>query len=267
MELPGQPIDILERQLAKFDSEVGNALVQVAKDKSLNDSGALLVLLNLISALATRNPQMREKMEGFHTRIHELVADLVSSDKGIFESTMRRAKAAGDIKPETEVSFEQMRDFIKRDGYYLEFPPGFHIATEFSTQDTVLQTLVKRQWALFRAAPGCDFITSDHPVGLWPRRPMRAPLGYGMKNTTVIFPINTSLLMIGNFEDGPIGVHDIPREHVATLNLMIATRANRLVLAKSDRFETLDEEGQIHIGPEFILQTRARSPEGRGEHG
>ena len=268
VDILGQPVDVLEKALAKFDGELGGALQVIQRDRSLQDPHAKLVLLNFASVLATRNPELRSRMEEFSTRFYELIGDMLVSSRERYESTLAQMIKAGKIADLPKVSYEQVRDFVRGGQYDLVFPPGYHIPAEFSAQDAVLRTMLLRKWALLRAPPGAEFITSDMPTCLWPDRPTRHPIGFGMTSTTVLLPVTSSLLAIGNFE-GVEGAFDVHREHVATLNLAVAMRCGRLVFARSEKFETADDDEQVTVGPDLIYRMlpgprRARLKEEKG---
>jgi hypothetical protein len=256
VELPGQPHDILETQLANFDGEVDRALRVVTESRSIQDRRALLVLLNLVSVIAARNPSMRRTMEAAHEQTMHIIGDMLASNRQLFEHHMESAKRDGDVPADTEVSFEQVQEFIRQRQYEVTFPHGFHVVTEMEMQDDVLQTLLARDWVLFRAPAGSQFITSDRPVTLWSRTRGRAPVGYRTLNAMVVMPISPEHLLMGQF-DGKEGEFDIPREQVATLNQMTATSCARFVYARSADFECYDADDKIAAGPEHLYRSFA----------
>ena len=264
VDIPGQPIDVLEKALAKFDGELGSALQTIERNQSLEDAHAKLVLLNFASVVAARNPEMRANMEDAHRRTYELMGDMIVATRQSYETTIARMVERGDLAEEPNVSYEQVRDFVRGGQYDLVFPAGYHVTAEMEAQDTVLRTMLDRRWALLRAPNGCEFITSDMPVCLLPDRPTRHPVGFGLKSTTVLLPVSSSLLAMGSF-DGIERSFDVSREHVATLNLAVAIVCDRLVFAKSEKFETADADGHVTIGPDLIYRIIASPRRPRGK--
>lgn len=264
IDIPGHPPDVLEKQLARFDSLLGAALQKIAQMRSFEDQTARLMLLNFASAVATRNPDLRASMEDFYRQIEAITGELLVSTPQRYEAALARARKDGDVRENLEVSYEQMRAFVRERRYELEFPPGFHIEREMKVQDKVLRTMLDRKWTLLRAPRGAEFVTSDRPVCLWANERWEHPLGYGLSNTTVVLPVNSSLLAMGTFE-GREGVFDAPREYVASMNLAVALRCDRLVFARSASFETTDVNGTITVGPDLIhrliaSERRPRAP-------
>lgn len=263
VDLPGQPIDILEKQLAKFDSELGSALKTIETTRSLEDEHARLLLLNFASVVAARNPAFRSRREDAVRHTWRVIADMVASDRELYESQVAAAKRSGDMPADLNLPFERFRASVQKDQFVLSFPPGYHHLTEFEAQDEVLKSILARNWALLRAPTRAEFITSDLPACLWPNFTTRRPVGFATQDTTVVLPVTSTLLALGEF-DGREGAFDVPREYVAKLNLAIALRCDRQIYAKSPNFETADVDGQVTIGPELIHRIIAslRPPRG-----
>lgn len=236
VEIPGQPPDVLERALSRFDGELGTALAAIERDRTLENENAKLVLLNFASVVAARNPEVRARMEDALSRVYEVVADLVTATPERFHATLRRARAARPDQSMPDVPYEKVRDFVRNREFEIVFPHGYHVGHEFAGQDAVLRTMLARRWALMRAPEGTEFVTNDRPACLLPNTPTRHPLGFGMTNTTVLLPVTASLLAVGTF-DGLEGAFEARREHVAVLNQALVRRCTRWVFARSDAFE------------------------------
>jgi hypothetical protein len=175
-------------------------------------------------------------MEEALSRVYEAVADLVTATPERFHATFEKARAARPDEPVPDVPYEKVRDFVRNRAFEIVFPHGYHVGHEFAGQDAVLRTMLERRWALVRAPEGTEFLTNDRPACLLPNSPTRQPLGFGMKNTTVLLPVTATLLAMGTF-DGLEGTFEARREHVATLNQALALRCTRWIFARSDRFE------------------------------
>jgi hypothetical protein len=77
------------------------------------------------------------------------------------------------------------------------------LASSWTFFDNLLQLIGRRKWRWLRAAPNSGgFITCDHPVRLFRKKKLsgRAPIGFGLKNTTVLFPISPIVALEGEFE-------------------------------------------------------------------
>lgn len=257
VEIPDQPIDALESALAGFDDLLDKALDTIERDRDLRDDHATCVLLNFASNVAVRNPRFRAQQEGFQRRLQEHAMRMVVADREIYEFELRSAKKAGYVAESMNVPFEQMREFIERRKYTIEFPHGYHVVTEFDAQDTVLRTMAARNWLLLRAGGSNEFITSDLPVILLPVQGSRMPAGFGIEGTTVLLPISPTLLAMGTF-DGPEGVCDIPSAHVASWNTTIAFRSTRFVFARSDKFQALDPDDRVIVGSALLEHVTRR---------
>lgn len=240
VDICGHLPDALESSLAKFESQADSALHKIADTQSLDDFDSWVTILNLVALFAVRNPRMREMMRDSQERLANIIMDVTLAKKERWELQLKRAIASGDIELDSGVSYEDVKEFHNRGEYTIEVPTMRHIRTEFHVYEPVLRTMVDRKWQLCIAAPDSGgYVTTDHPVCLIhsdgePQSLVR-PLGYGLKGTTVVFPVTRELLAIGTFE-GDGGVQTLTRNQVAYFNTIVMNFADRQVYAPNGRF-------------------------------
>lgn len=233
IDAPGHRPDAMEAALAPFEGEVAAAL-QRAIDSGEPPTGEdRILILNLAALLAVKNPRHRDKFRESLGEIYTAVGEVMTSSDAIFESQMRKAKAAGFVDPASTVTREQVKR-ITDGGMRAEVPTGFHLTLEHGAFDRVLGTFIGRRWTMLRAPrDSLGFITSDHPVGLfWSDPAMNAgPYGpgYALRGTEVMFPLSSRLAWIGTFEGDHPAVVDSSREHVEVFNDAVLHSARRQV--------------------------------------
>jgi hypothetical protein len=234
VDADGLDPDALEKALAKFEGQLAPALKRVCSGQSLSDNDWGFVL-NLISVIAARNPNFRKNFRDFKSRIIEMISEMHVSSPEIYESSIAAAKRDGFVADEANVSYEDMREFVKGKRYTLEFPHGADTVAEFEAQDTVLQLLGERKWMFIAAPPGSPgFVTCDHPVCLSHDDPqIRHPPGHGLRGTVLVFPVCRRLVVIGSFE-GEGGRKLATESFVERINMHIASFASRHVFASGN---------------------------------
>lgn len=254
--IEGRPIGELENSLSAFESKVNDALDTIEKMRSLEDEEAWIHVLNLIAMFAVRNPRNRAQMQKFREQSAKILMDVMVSTPELWEAQKRKATAAGYIDPNTAVTYEEAKDFAKRGEYTIQVPTASHIGTEFHVFEPVLRTMVARKWSLLIAPPESGgFLTSDHPVCLFnssgePPSLIYSP-GYGMTETTVLFPVTRDLVAIGTFEKGG-GVTTINADQMALINGQVMHFARRQVFAASDKANVkLKTEGPTYHGADI----------------
>lgn len=190
--IEGLPAGELDRRLSVFEGEVEKALTRIEQARNLQDHDAWICVLNLASLFAVRNPRLRGKMSAFYDEILRKVMDLALATPEDWDSQMTQAAAAGYIKADRGITYEQMKDFHERGQYTIEMANAMHIGAEFHTFEPVLRTMVDRKWILFIADPdSTGFITSDHPACLVEMASHISGIygvGFGMRETMVVFP-------------------------------------------------------------------------------
>jgi Protein of unknown function (DUF4238) len=146
------------------------------------------LLLNLIAAIAIRNPSMRRHIHGALAHTARVIGDLVTSSKDRYETTIRQMREAGHAVNEN-VTYESVKDFHDRGEYMIRVAQGQYFRMEMAGMDAIFY-LYHRKWSVLVAAdPRHSFVTCDHPVMLfWTKEagPTRLPPGHGRENTELI---------------------------------------------------------------------------------
>jgi len=266
IDIEGVAPDAVETKLSEFETEAAEALKRIIAARSIanrDDFGAVLAMMALFTV---KNPARREMWRGFEERTLKMVMELATSKPEIWAAQTARAKAAGFLDDSPEISYEAMRDFVRRDEYRIDFATHHHLRLELKVWDTAAEWLAKRNWILLRAPPGrAGFVTTDHPFCLtWVDAKMRAsfyPPGLGLTGTQVYFPLSNELAVIGSFERQP-GEFDAPPEAIAQFNGLAILHAMRQVYAASDEFLwTIGNRPGLMRGSDMLADLKTRSAE------
>jgi Protein of unknown function (DUF4238) len=265
VEIDGLAPDAFENAMAAFESEISAALDRIKATLSIAEADRI-ALINLICALALRNPRLRETLRDFDERVAKMVLDVTLETPERWEAQVKRAREAGylkDVPKVAELSYEQMKKFAREANFRLSVPRERHIQLELETFNKMLPILLERKWLLLRAPQDSGgFITSDHPVVLtWSdpamRRGFHGP-GFGLTGTEVFFPVSTRLAVVGAFElqEATIDVHP---NAVASLNGAQVAYAERQVYARDRNFTyALDTEELPRKASKLINDRRFR---------
>jgi hypothetical protein len=244
VDLEGQAPDAFELGMAAFESELAPALERIITSRSLKNEEDRIYLMNLIGNVAIRNPSQRENMRDFHERIAKAIMNVATATPERWASQVKKATAAGYIRPELDTDYEKMKSFLERGEYTIEVPNERHIVNEMSSLDAILPYLVNRKWVLIKApADSGGFVTSDQPVCLIWSDPTRQPAGFGLRGTEVIFPISNRLAAIGAFELDE-AERDASERFVAEINGLIIAYSRRQVYARDQHFTYVSRQGQ-----------------------
>ena len=125
--------------------------------------------------------------------------------------------------------------------YDVKFPQGYHIEMELALLEPISKILAIRNWELLIYEGEEDFITSNNPISLVPSSPklQGQPLGFGLRETAVIFPLTTKLCMVGTFEPASTYRH-VTLPELAEINLFAAkSKQSRFIYSVSSDFNFL----------------------------
>lgn len=245
VDVEGKPIDIIEQELSTFEDSATQAIRNVNCMQTFPNDEDINWIINLLCLIAVRNPQLRKSFNRSRELAIRVIEDLLVSDEKIWAHHLKKAQEAGYVG-ETSISFEEFKRSIQEGEYQIEFAPVSNLRVEFNTFDKILQLLGQRIWSLFIApTPGPDFICSDHPVTLtWKSSANQGPIGYGLKNTEIFFPLGPKTGFYGVYEEPlPTIVHMKPAQ-VAMMNTGVAQSAERHVFSARETF-FLWEKGEV----------------------
>lgn len=173
-----------------------------------------------------------------------MIADILVSDRRIFESHMRKATRDGYI-PHADVSVEELKKFIENGSYAIDFHPQGNSSIEFEVFDKLLPTLAQRFWSIFLTThSGSEFICSDHPVTLIHKDGNEGPVGFGLKQTEVFIPLGPTVGLYGTFEDPLPAVVNVTHKEVAEINTRLVASAERYVFSRLKSF-SIRHEGNV----------------------
>lgn len=244
IDVDGQPPDAVERAFGSFEAEAIAAIRRVVETRGFPNDSDLNLLLNLICLLGVRNPRARSAFNGAREQVLRRVADILVSNEATWNSHLAKTRAVGDDLSKS-VSFEDARRFVREANYNIEFHPQGNLRAELHAIDAVLPLLGQRVWSVLVAPDdGPEFICSDHPVALTWKGGRSGPIGYGLKETEVFFPLSRRVGFYGVYEDPINQVVVCKPGNVATMNRRVVWNAERHVYSAKSHF-VMWHEGEI----------------------
>jgi hypothetical protein len=240
-----------------FESELAPILRKLGEGATISEDD-FSYILTLIGVLAVRNPRFRGKFSEFQDNVRHKMLALMTATKERWESQLAKVRAAGYLEGTVDVPYEQIRASVERRDFKFVTTTHEHAQTELPAVDWLIEILAQRKWRWVRATPEAGMlVTCDHPVCLnWIKRPPRgfAPIGYGLTGTTVFFPINPKLAVIGEY-DGRTDDLAADTFTVADFNRRVINNSQRHVFAKGDSFLVFDGRDMFGVN-ELLARLR-----------
>lgn len=235
VDIEGHSLDAIENALAPFEGNAVNAIRRVLDDHRFPKDEDWNLILNLLALIAVRNPQMRNSFKQSRQQALQIIADMLASDKGLWESHVRKARESGEHIP--DVPFEEFKSFIEKRNYSYVFHTEGNLRIEFNAMDEVLPLLGQRTWTVLVAPlDGPEFICSDHPVTLEWKGGRKSPIGYGLRETEVFFPLGRRVGFYGVYESPLRPVVMCNPLNVSIMNSRIMNNAERHVYSALENF-------------------------------
>lgn len=236
IDVDGYPLDYIENTLSPLEGSAVQAISRISDSTKFPSDTDYSAILHLMALLFIRNPKLRKSFN--RSREHEtrILSDLLVSSEATFNYQMAKARESGEDIPEN-VSYEEMRRFIKSGAYEIEFHPQSNLKVELNILETTVHRLHERSWSLLLASTGTpDFICSDHPVTLVHKSHRNTPIGLATRNTVLFFPLTRRLGFYGVFEEKLKPVIEAPTKKIAILNDAVASNAMKHIYSAKNEF-------------------------------
>lgn len=244
VDIEGKPPDVIEQALSLFEGHAAKAIRNVIANEQFPNNEDYNYILNLLGFIAVHNPRHRTSLNRTRVALAQQIADLLVCDERIYDHYVLNARKSG-VEIRDDVSFKDLKWFVKEREYRIEISPEGHVGTGLRIFDKLLPVLGQRTWSLLVAPRrGPEFICSDHPVTLVSKNQRRGPLGFGLKETEVFFPLGRKVGFYGVFEAPLPPVVKLKPGYVAAMNRRIALNAQRHVFSALESF-AMWHEGQI----------------------
>jgi hypothetical protein len=248
VDIEGKPPDVFEKSFSDLEESAAQMIRKVNCSKTFPNDEDFSWIINLLCLIAIRNPQMRKFLNRSFKHTVRIIDDLLISDEKLWTYHVKKAQEAGYIG-EINISFEEYKKFHEANEYQIDFAPEYNLRIELDNFGTILQILGQRTWSLLVApTSGPDFICSDHPVTLnWKDLSRIGPIGYGLKNTEVFFPLGPQIGLYGVFEEFLPPIVYVNPAQVAFMNTRVTNSAERQVFSTKSTFYLWDEDKIVEI--------------------
>ena len=258
VNVPGKPIDEAEKMFAEIDGEIARILKDVEENATLPEGVDMVTLFYFVALLHVHNPQLRNNIADFETRVIKQILRCLTANQERYESQMQRVRPADEQTPK----YESVKHFAEEESFDLQYGHGHHLKYELESIDNVVPLLSQRKWSLFVAEEGAsDFVCSDRPVALIsigdpPENPdhpynIGGP-GLAHSNTELTIPLNRRMALVATFEsDSYIAAAD--EKIVANINARTIHFATRQIYCSNLDFKFLDD-GNIKSGRDLVSQ-------------
>lgn len=249
VDIEGHSPDVIEQALSPVEALMIEACRRVIQTQAYPNDEDINYILNLLGLIAVRNPKLRTSFNKAREHMMNMISHMLVSKKEIFEHQVMKAKEAGYLSQQNNSTYEEVKRFVEGGEYDIEFSPEANLRIELETFDKILSVLGERTWSVFVAPPsGPTFICSDHPVTLvWKNERIDGPVGFGLKNTEVFFPLGPTVGLYGTYEQPQNEVVVLSPTSVARLNRRIMDNAEKHVFSTMGSFYIRDENSILEV--------------------
>jgi hypothetical protein len=238
LESNKENLNELEKTLAQCEDIISESFRYIINNKCIPEGKQFQELIYYVSLLGVRNPSIRDTFKEFQNDVYYKALSLTLKDKKDWEEFIKKANKDNDDKY-ANVTYEDMKDFIKGRQWDIVEPNENKIYREFLAVDSVYQLLMKRNWSLYIIEHSNNyFITSDRPVKLYWNNNANYNFGpsFGDKNSELVFPINNQIILYGSFMKPSFIKNDTLDMEIAFFNTIQLFYYKRHLYSSTEKF-------------------------------
>ena len=223
----------IEKSFSKFENDAIPVLKEIDEKHSIPCGEQYDLLINYLALQIVRTPKFRDDLEkmlsNFYNQVGKLCLQMILQSKEYFDNYIDEMIRHKPYLCKEQFNYGRLCDVVKNRNIKAVIDNNYHVENSLKTINVLLPCLGNRNWCVLSPMDNRQyFIASDNPVVLiWSNhRNFNSPLGYGLRGTDVIFPINKKIAILGRFEPQPIQVL-LDFQNVAKLNNYIANSSVR----------------------------------------
>lgn len=206
VEIDGVDPNMVESQLSILEGHADQAFRRIIDARSIDDADDFSLVLALIGQISLNNPLFRNQRDKMISQLGSMMMHNMIESEDRWNAITSEAVAAGVLDGEP-VTYEDAREAVLNGDVVAGAAKEVLIQQEIELWPKILPLLHARKWTLLVAPSGSGgFATSDRPFSLgWSDDSMNNGfygVGLGHTGTTLTFPLNRELALIGTFEHG-----------------------------------------------------------------
>jgi len=236
----------IERLFGQIEDRGAHAVRLIAETGELPSGEDYEKLIDFMAIMAVRGPGVLKIIDEFHENVIKSIAHEVTAANEGWDSIVSDLRAEG--KKIDKSDWEGIRKFIESGQYRASLNQNFRMGVVLEMLKPTFGLLASRKWTILRApADGPAFICSDRPLSVrWtdPAKMGGLSPAPGMFGTSVLFPLNKSLALIGMFE-GNLPPRQVTAHEIAFFNTWTALFADRYLYTAQPDFAVIANDGAV----------------------
>lgn len=218
------------------------------KDYSIEKALALHVdtlyqpVMNKIVNKETLTFEDKEKLAVFVTFQHlrtpkqrnnynQMVDDFYKQTSKIIFEMKKVHGMLDDFDPQV---IESIEDIVKNERFIVDVPNEQSLLLMSELSGKMSAMLARHNFIIIEASSKSEFITSDHPYSMVKENWSPAWSGYGIVNTTKLFPLSPRFLLMLKDPGDKITYYRLNKSQVRDMNMTIASWSDRFLFSSNE---------------------------------
>lgn len=243
----------IEELFGRVETKGSAALRHVIEHLDVPDGEMFEDLMDFLAIMTVRGPGVIDSIQKPFVQVMKSIMWQMTASKERWEQQSERLRAEGEECD--DITWEQMREFVCSDNYEIAMSQNFKMSSLLAMLELAVPLLSARKWSVVSTPEvGPHFICSDRPVAVcWfhPDQMGQYPPGLGLKRTSVAFPVNKRIGLLGIFET-QLPKQELTGQGVGIANMWTGLYAKRFVYSTHDDFTVTLRDKTIGGKEEFM---------------
>jgi hypothetical protein len=235
----GEKSNLLEQELSKVEKDASKVIKRIKNENYIFSKEELYIILHYGAVTFLRIPAFRDNTENFTKEVFSMVGKMLASD----ENNLRKIVEELPLEKidKSKIDYKKLREFMSDpQKYVISIHQNKSIEDFLKLIPSLLDVLIKINWALYFIKGLEYFITSDRPIFPVVRN-SNLPYSPGFANADlIIFPLTKKICLYGIWKRKPINII-IEREIVNSINAMIIHNSYKFIYSPLNRPELTNQ--------------------------
>lgn len=143
-------------------------------------------------------------------------------------------KAYNQLDEYDNKEIEKLADILENEKYEIQVPKEHSLEFMLNFSDKMSSMLSKQNFIIIKASSKSEFITSDNPYCMVKENWSPEWSGYGIANTTKIFPLTPRYLLVLKDLGDKVFYMQIDKEQVREMNFLIASWSDKFLYSSNE---------------------------------
>lgn len=224
VEVNGEKDYTIEKLLATHVDNLYKPVMEKIKNKEVLTKDDKENLAIFVAFQHLRTPAQRKNYNAMFDDFYKQTTKIIFGMK----------KSHGQLGELTEQEANMIEETLEKENYEVQVPKEHSLEFMLKFSEEMSRMLSNHNFVILEASSKSEFITSDNPYCMVKDKESPAWSGYGIVNTTKVFPLTPRYLLVLKDPGDKVVYMKLDKANVRQMNFVIAGWSDRFVYSSNE---------------------------------